>query len=93
MLRAQGDAAASQEAARLIPAFAAELRVAKEWLARQPGMPMLAVPYAELVRDQLKWSHEVAQFLGGGLDEAAMAAAVDPSLYRLHSGESRPRSS
>jgi LPS sulfotransferase NodH len=93
MLRAQGDAAASQEAARLIPAFAAELRVAKEWLARQPGMPMLAVPYAELVRDQLKWSHEVAQFLGGGLDEAAMAAAVDPSLYRHHSGESWSRSS
>ena len=86
MLRAQGDAAASQETARLIPAMAAELRDVKEWLARQPDMTVLAVPYAEVVRDPLKWSHEVARFLGGGLDEAAMAAAVDPSLYRHRGG-------
>jgi LPS sulfotransferase NodH len=86
MLRAQGDAAASQEAARLIPAMAAELRDAMDWLARQPGMPMLAVPYAEVVRDPVKWAREVARFLGGGLDEAAMAAAVDPSLYRHRGG-------
>jgi hypothetical protein len=82
MLRAQGDAAASQESAQLIPALAAELRVVKDWLARQPGMPVLAVPYAEVVREPVKWSHEVARFLGGGMDEAAMAAAVDRSLYR-----------
>ena len=93
MLRAQGDAAASQEAARLIPALAAELRVAKEWLARQPNMSVLAVPYAEVVRDPLTWSHEVSRFLGPGLDEAAMTAIVDPSLYRHHSGVSRSRSS
>jgi len=86
MLRAQGDAAASQEAARLIPAMAAELRGAKEWLARQPNMRVLAVPYAEVVRDPLTWSHEVARFLSGGLDETAMAAAVDPSLYRHRGG-------
>jgi LPS sulfotransferase NodH len=86
MLHAQGDAAASQEAARLIPAMAAELRVVRDWLARQPNMSVLSVPYAQLVRDPLKWSHEVAQFLGAGLDEAAMAAAVDPSLYRHRGG-------
>ena len=82
MLRAQGNAAASQDAARLIPAFAAELRVVRDWLARQPNMLVLAVPYAEAVRDPLKWAHEVSRFLGAGLNEAAMAAAVDPSLYR-----------
>jgi LPS sulfotransferase NodH len=86
MLRAQGDAAASQESARLIPAFAAELRVVKDWLARQPGMSVLSVPYAEVVREPLKWSHEVARFLGGGLDETAMAAAVDAGLYRHRGG-------
>ena len=82
MLRAQGDAAASQEAARLIPAFAAELRVVRDWLARQPNMPVLSVPYAEVVREPVAWSHEVARFLGAGMDEAAMAATVDPSLHR-----------
>jgi LPS sulfotransferase NodH len=86
MLRAQGDAAASQEAAHLIPAMAAELRVVKDWLARQPNMPVLAVPYAEVVRDPLTWASEVSRFLGGGLDETAMAAAVDPSLYRHRGG-------
>ena len=93
MLRAQGDAAASQESARLIPAFAAELRVVKDWLARQPNMPVLSVPYAEVVREPVTWVHEVARFLGAGMDEAAMAATVDPSLYRHHSGESWSRSS
>ena len=86
MLRAQGDAAASQEAAHLIPAFAAELRAARDWLARQPNMSVLAVPYAEVVRDPLAWSREVSRFLGAGLDEAAMAAAVDPALYRHRAG-------
>jgi LPS sulfotransferase NodH len=86
MLRAQGDAAASQEGAHLIPAFAAELRVVKDWLARQPNMPVLSVPYAEVVRDPVTWAHDVARFLGGGLDEAAMAAAVDASLYRHRGG-------
>jgi hypothetical protein len=86
MLLAQGDAAASQEAARLIPAMAAELRATKEWLARQPNASALAVPYAEVVRDPVTWSHDVARFLGASLDEAAMAAAVDPSLYRHRGG-------
>ena len=86
MLRAQGDAAASQESVRLIPALAAELRVVKDWLARQPGMPVLSVPYAEVVREPVKWSHEVSRFLDGGLDEAAMAAAVDRALYRHRAG-------
>ena len=86
MLRAQGEAAASQESARLIPAMAAELRVVRDWLARQPRMPVLAVPYAEVVRDPLKWAHEVSRFLGGGLDEVAMAAVVDPALYRHRGG-------
>ncbi|MGA2722836.1 MAG: sulfotransferase domain-containing protein [Bryobacteraceae bacterium] len=89
MLLAQGNAAASQEGDHLIPAMAAELRVVRDWLARQPGMPVLAVPYAEVVRDPLAWAHEVAHFLGAGLDEAAMAAAVDPSLYR-HRGSGMP---
>jgi hypothetical protein len=56
-------------------------------------MSVLAVPYAEVVREPVAWSQEVACFLGGEMDEAAMAAAVDPKLYRHHSGESRSRSS
>jgi len=86
MLRAKGDAAASQDSGRLIPAFAAELRATKAWLATQPAMPVLAVPYAEVIREPAIWAREVAGFLGAGLDEAAMAAAVDPLLYRHRGG-------
>jgi hypothetical protein len=86
MLRAKGDAAASQDNGRLIRAFAAELRATKAWLATQPALPVLAVPYAEVIREPATWARDVARFLGAGLDEAAMAAAVDPLLYRHRGG-------
>jgi hypothetical protein len=86
MLRTKGDAAASQDSDRLIQAFAAELRATKAWLAAQPAMPVLAVPYAGVIREPLTWAREVARFLGAGLDEAGMAAAVDPLLYRHRGG-------
>ena len=86
MLRAQGDAAASQESACLIPAMAAELRAVKDWLPHQPNMSVRAVPYADVVREPVAWSSEVSRFLGGDLDEAALAAVVDASLYRHRRG-------
>ena len=47
---------------------------------------MLAVRYPELVADPAAEAARVDAFLGGTLDEAAMARAVDPALYR----EKRP---
>jgi len=82
MLRARGDPAAGQHEDRLLPALAGELRNAREWLARRPGVRVLAAPYAGVVREPADWSRKVSGFLDGGLDEAAMAAAVDPTLYR-----------
>jgi hypothetical protein len=81
MLRARGDPAAEQPGDRLLPALAEELRTAREWLARQPGILALTAPYREVVREPAAWSHKVSDFLGGGLNEAAMAAVVDPCLY------------
>jgi hypothetical protein len=45
---------------------------------------VLAAPYGEVVREPAAWSCRISDFLGG-LDEAAMAAAVDPALYRHRS--------
>jgi hypothetical protein len=42
----------------------------------------LEVPYAGLIESPAAWAATVAHFLDGELDEAAMVAAVDPSLYR-----------
>jgi hypothetical protein len=82
MLRATDVGTAGQDRDRLIPALAAELRSAREWLAKRPEIPVMDVPYAGVVRDPAKWSHSVAEFLGGNLDEPAMAAVVDAALYR-----------
>jgi hypothetical protein len=81
MLAARGHEAASQNEKRVIPALAGEVRAVKEWLASRPGISALAVPYSEVVRDPAHWSGIIARFLGGGLNEAAMAGVVDPALH------------
>jgi len=88
MLLSRGDPAAGQDEKRLIKALRTELEGIKEWLARQSHIQSLEVPYAELVRESAGWSSKISHFLSGGLDEAAMANAVDPSLqhdWRLQS--------
>jgi hypothetical protein len=82
MLRSKNDPAALQDRDRILSALARELVEAKDWLARRPNMLVLTVPYAEVVRNPFEWSREISNFLDG-LDESAMAAAVDP--HGLHS--------
>ena len=52
------------------------------WLAEQPNIDTLYVSYNEIVEDPETQVRQVDQFLGGGLDTEAMAAAVDPALHR-----------
>jgi hypothetical protein len=40
------------------------------------------VNYNEMVADPAPITAELNRFLGGGLDMAAMAGAVEPGLYR-----------
>jgi hypothetical protein len=42
----------------------------------------MTVRHADLIRDASGQARAMNAFLGAGLDEAAMAAAVDPSLHR-----------
>ena len=88
MLLARGDEAAGQDEERVLPILRKEAAAIKEWLAHRPNMRTIYVPYGELIQDPAGWSSKVAHFLGDALDEAAMAAAVDPSLrhdWRLQS--------
>jgi Sulfotransferase domain len=80
MLRSKNDPAALQDRERILSALARELLETREWLAHRPNMQVLTVPYAEVVRNPLEWSHEISRFLDG-LDASAMAAAVDPALF------------
>lgn len=43
---------------------------------------LLEVPYAGTIREPRIVAARINQFLGGGLDETAMAGVVDPELYR-----------
>jgi hypothetical protein len=80
MLAARGDGAAGQDEKQIVRALAEEVRAVKEWLASRPATSVLSVPYAGVVREPARWSGEVSGFLGGGLNEAAMAAIADPAL-------------
>jgi hypothetical protein len=80
MLRSKNDPAALQDRDQILSALSRELLKTREWLAHRPNMQVLTVPYVEVVRDPLKWSHQISRFLDG-LDTSAMAAAVDPALF------------
>jgi len=49
---------------------------------KKPHFELMEVHYKETIEDPRTVAREVNAFLGGTLDEEAMAGAVDPSLYR-----------
>jgi hypothetical protein len=53
-----------------------------EWLGQQANMTALCVKYHDLIEHPEKQSAQIAAWLGGNVNTAAMAAAVEPSLYR-----------
>jgi hypothetical protein len=54
----------------------------REWLKRQRNMKTLHVDYNETINDPRPTVTRVNEFLGGGLDQEAMARVVSPKLYR-----------
>ena len=65
--------------------FTDQLERVERLLAGLPNFQVCSVPYPALVADPAAEAARVNAFLGGGLDEAAMARAVDPALYRERS--------
>ena len=80
MLERLGRPAASPDVLRGV--FSKHLADVRRWIAAQPNVTALDVPYAGTVARPLEQAERVAAFLGLDLDAAAMAAAVDPALYR-----------
>ena len=70
--------------ARLVEIFAAQLPELEAWVGAAPERRLLPVGHADLLEDPGAAARRLAKFLGGGLDVAAMAAAVDPALHRQH---------
>lgn len=65
----------------VLAALRYELSSVDNWLLRR-GVTALRVDYGELLAAPYRVSDRVNAFLGGHLNVAAMAATVDPALYR-----------
>jgi hypothetical protein len=82
MLTRLGRPAAALPASQLGALFAEQMKRTESWLAGRPEIRVCAVSYPELVANPEAEMRRINAFLDGKLDEAAMARAVDPSLYR-----------
>jgi hypothetical protein len=82
MLERRGAPPAEPGEAELAALFVRQLEELTAWLRARPNFRVLRVGYPDLIRDAKPVAEEIDRFLGGGLDVAAMAAVVDPALYR-----------
>ena len=62
--------------------FEKHVRQVRGWMNSQPNLLYLDLDYNALVEDPKPYVRQIIQFLDGGLDEKAMIAVVDKSLYR-----------
>jgi Sulfotransferase domain len=67
---------------RMHELFEKDVRRAQDMLAHEPQFETLEVQYTAILERPLEEARRIAGFVGGGLDVEAMAAAVDPELYR-----------
>ncbi|MCH7977177.1 MAG: sulfotransferase domain-containing protein [Bacteroidetes bacterium] len=83
MLARDGRTSADREVLRR--AYERQVAEAKAWAARQKRSEFIAIAYQDVLADAAAATARVNSFLGGSLNESAMAEAVDPSLHREHS--------
>ena len=81
MLTRLGRGNVHQRQARLRRAFTAQLRRIKRLLAVSK-VPVLYVGHRDCIGDPTAQAARINEFMGEQLDEAAMAAAIEPDLYR-----------
>lgn len=82
MLERRGESPGSLPDADLRRVFEAELDEFDRWIAGQSNFEILYVDYRDVLSDPRAAAERISAFLGEELDLGAMAAAVDPALYR-----------
>ena len=68
--------------AKMAELFRAQLAKFESWAKDRPYLKILDVDYNRMVADPRPQAEAINDFLGGGLDVAAMVAVVEPELYR-----------
>ena len=81
MLIRRGDSS-PQDDVRMAQLYEKHLVQARAWMDGQPNVDVLYIDHASVVNDPADAARRVNAFLGGALDERAMAGAVDASLHR-----------
>jgi hypothetical protein len=82
MLGRLGQRGAGLGAEQLGRVFEIEIARTLGWLRSQPHVRLLEVDYNLLIREPRVQANRVARFLGDRMDADAMAAVVEPRLYR-----------
>jgi hypothetical protein len=87
MLKRRGESAGAASDERMADLFEKHLQKVYAWMDARPNVAYLSVDYNRMLADPRPTLERVNAFLGGGLDVAAMAAVVDPALYRNRAQE------
>ena len=82
MLERRGETGGDVSDAQMTELFERHLKQVYAWMDQQPNVEYMDVSYNEALADPIPAIERVQAFLGGDLDTAAMAAVVDPGLYR-----------
>ena len=82
MLERLGRKGAAISNRQLAAIYKKQVETLSKSLARRNGLAAITIDYTEAIADPESTARRVNQFLGGALDEQAMAAVIDESLYR-----------
>ena len=82
MLERSGQTTSDQADRLMAGKFKTHLEKIDRWLKSQANMDVLQVNYSDAVNLPRQFSKAIAEFLAMPLDIDAMAAAVNPALYR-----------
>ena len=82
MLERRGEAGGDVSDAQMTELFEKHLKQVYTWMDQQPNVEHMDVSYNEALANPIPTIERIQAFLGGDLDTAAMAAVVDPGLYR-----------
>jgi hypothetical protein len=90
MIRRLGTAAPARPAPAMAAALQAHVAFVTAWLARQSHLTVAWVEYHAVLDDPRGEAERIQGLLELPLDPAAMAAQVDPALWRQRLGPERP---
>lgn len=82
MLERRGHPTPQSDDARMADLFTKHLAHIERFVEDHPTMTLCRVDHRSGVEDPLSLAEQLNAFVGGDLDEPAMARAVDPTLHR-----------